>query len=251
MGGGLGATSLYGYKMKIIFFLLLFTGLNFSQNKIYHNPELGINFDYSETEYNPFGLVYDSARTKSLNDWNNFISNTVGISFKYPKGLFAKDSLLDSFYGESKNDSSVYIGYNNILNDSIFYAVVVIYRSNRNFEQIAEDLFFEKDTTESDSSWIILGRQGLPSEATYFEGKNCQGLRGQTFVGFYHCEGGYAGLGDVYRTLLVFDCVDKSRLVLFLDSAGMWDCLETEGVPEDDLWEDEFFKIASTIRIAK
>ena len=234
--------------MKVIFFLLAFCGIILCQNKIYHNPELGISFDYSGTGYNPFGLVYDSARTTSLNNWKDFTSHTVGISFKYPEGLVIKDGLLDDFYGESINDSSVYIGYNNTLNDSVFYPVVVIYESNRDFEQIAEDLFFERDTTGSDSTWTILGRQGLPSEATYFEGKNCQGLRGQTFVGFYHCGGGYAGLGDVYRTLLVINAPDKLNIVLFLDSAGTSDCVEAEGIPEDDLWEDEFFKIASTIR---
>lgn len=242
---------LYGYNMKVIFSLLIFTEIILCQNKIYHNFELGISFDYSETKYNPFGLVYDSARTNDLNDWNNFISNTVGISFKCPKGLVVKDSMLDSFYGESSNDSCTYIGYNNTLNDPIFYPVMVIYKSNGNFEQISEDLFFERDTAESDCSWVILGRQGMASEATYFKGNNCQGLRGQTFIGFYHCEGGYAGLGDVYRTLLVFDGEDKTHIVLFLDSAGTWDCLEAEDVPEDDLWEDEFFKIASTIRKIK
>ena len=121
-----------------------FYGIILCQNKVYHNAELGISFGYSGTDYNPYGLVYDSAKTKNLNNWNDFISKTVGISFKYPNGLVVKDSLLDGFYGESINDSSVYLGYNNTLNNSIFYPVVVIYKSNRNFEQIAEDFFSKR-----------------------------------------------------------------------------------------------------------
>ncbi|MFC2133697.1 hypothetical protein ACFLTH_03695 [Bacteroidota bacterium] len=233
--------------MKSIIILLIVTGTIFSQTKIYNNSKLGISFDYTETDYSPFGLVYDSSRTNSLSDWKSFTSGTLGISFRYPENMLSIEEKLDSFYGESINDSSVQLGYRNTLDSSIFYAVVIIYRSNKAFEEIAHDLFFEKVTSEYYSDWVILGRGGM-DDAMYFEGKNCKGLRGQTFVGFYHCEGGYAGLGDIYRTLLVFD-INNEKIVLFYDSAGATDCLEKEGVPNDDLWEDEFYIIASTIEI--
>jgi hypothetical protein len=237
--------------MKTVLTFFIFTQFIFCQSKIYNNSELGFSFDFSDSEYSPFGSTYNSESDSNSVNWNKFNSTALSISFKFPKGMIVKEGILDSFYGESTNDSSVSIGFNNMINDSIFYSVVEIFKSDKPFNEIAEGLFFEIDTASVNSDWIILGRQGLPSDAIFFEGENCKGLRGHTFVGFYYCNGGYAGLGDVFRTLLVLENLDDSKVVLFLDSAGTWDCVGTEGVPDDELYENTFFKIASTIKKLK
>lgn len=96
--------------MKIILFLLVISEIIFCQDKVYSNPGLGISFNYSESDYSPF-TVYDTLTTNFSNNWNNFMSKVIGISFKYPPKVTVLEDIMDEYYGKSINDSAIYIGY--------------------------------------------------------------------------------------------------------------------------------------------
>ena len=228
--------------MKTVLLFLLLTGIVWCQYKTYNNPKLGISFAYSQTDYSPYEFN-DSSIIYNLNSWNNFKSKCLDISFKYPPEVIVREDILDSFYGQSVNDSAIYIGYRDTLNNSKFCAVVIIYKSDKSFDEIAEDLYFEKDTTGSDSDWFILGLQSFKSKATYFLGKNCEGLRGRTLIKYDRAT------DYVFRTVLVFN--NHPKLVLFFDSAGAVDCYDPQRTSDNTLWEDKFFNIAETIKYNK
>jgi hypothetical protein len=227
--------------MKIILFLLVIAEIISCQDKVYNNPDLGISFNYSESDYSPF-TVYDTLTRNFSNNWNNFISKVIGISFKYPLEVSVLEDIMDDYYGESINDSAIYLGYKDTKNQSKLCTFIIIYKSNRSFDEIAEDQNFEIENTSSDSGWITLGYQGMNSEATYFKGKNCEGLRGHSLVKFSQ------SIGDGFRTIIVFN--GKPHLVIVFDPTNAVGCSYNEEI-ENILWENNFFNIASTIKLIK
>ena len=241
MGGGLVATALYGFNMKIILFLLVISELISCQDKVYNNPYLGISFNYSEWDYSPF-TIYDTLTTNFTSNWNNFISKIVGVKFKYPAGVSVLEDKMEDYYGQSINDSAIYIGYKDTSYESKLCTFIIIYKSNKSFNEIAEDQNFEFEKTSSDSGWITLGYQGMNSTATYFKGKNCEGLRGHSLVRFSQ------SIGDGFRTFIVFSGVPQT--VMVFDPTNAVGCSYSEEL-ESILWENNFFNIASTTKIIK
>ena len=112
--------------MKIILFLLVIAEIIFCQDKVYNNPDLGISFNYSESDYSPF-TVYDTLTRNFSNNWNNFISKVIGISFKYPLEVSVLEDIMDDYYGES-------------LMTLQFMLDTRIQKSNRNFVQFHNHL---------------------------------------------------------------------------------------------------------------
>lgn len=227
--------------MKIVLFLLVISELMFCQYKVYSNPYLGISFNYSESDYSPF-TIYDTLTTNFTDNWNNFISKIVGVTFKYPTGVSVLEDKMKDYYGQSINDSAIYIGYKDTSYESKLCTFITIYKSNKSFNEIAEDQNFELEKTSSDSGWITLGYQSMNSKATYFKGKNCEGLRGHSLVRFSQ------NIGDGFTTFIVFSGMPK--IVMVFAPTNAVGCSYSEEL-ENILWENNFFNIASTIDIIK
>jgi len=239
--GGLGATSLYGFNMKIILFFLVFFEVVFCQDKVYSNPYLGISFSYSEYDYSPF-TDYDTLTTNFTDNWNNFISKIFDVTFKYPTGVSVLEDKMEYYYGQSINDSAIYIGYKDTSYESKLCTFIIIFKSSESFNEIAENQNFEFEKTSSDSGWITLGYQSMNSKATYFKGKNFEGLRGHSLVKFSQ------SIGDGFRTFIVFN--GMPQIVMVFDPTNAVGCSYSEEL-ENILWENNFFNIASTIEIIK
>lgn len=227
--------------MKTILFLLVITECVFCQDSIYIHSELGISFKYSEWDYSPFN-AYDTLITNFADGWNNFISKTVGVTFKLPPEVSALEDKMNDYYGQSVNDSAIYIGYMDTSNVFKLCTFIIIFKSKESFNEIAEDQNFEFEKTTSDSGWITLGLQSMKSKATYFKGKNCEGLRGHSLVKFSQ------SIGDGFRTFLVFKGIPQ--LVMVFDPTNAVGCSYSEEL-ESILWENNFFNIASTTKINK
>jgi hypothetical protein len=227
--------------MKIILFLLVITEFIFCQDSIYIHSDLGIRFNYLESDYSPFD-ANDTLRTNFSDSWNNFISKNFGVTFKYPSEVSVLEDKMNDYYGQSVNDSAIYIGYKDTSNESKLCTFIIIYKSNESFNQIAEDQNFEFEKTSSYSGWITLGYQSMKSKATYFKGKNCEGLRGHSLVKFFQ------SIGDGFRTFLVFNVIPQ--LVMVFDPTNAVGCSYSEEL-ESILWENNFFNIASTTKIIK
>lgn len=224
--------------MKAILFLLVVSELIFCQDSIYIHPDLGISFSYSEWDYSPFD-INDTIRTNFSDSWYHFFSKAVGVTFKYPPEVTVQENKMDDYYGQSINDSAIYIGYKDTSNESKLCTFIIIFKSNKSFAEIAEDQYFAFEKTSSDSGWITLGYQGMNSKATYFKGKNCEGLRGHSLVKFSQ------SIGDGFRTFLVFN--GNNQIVMVFDPTNAVECTYSEQF-NNILWENNFFNIASTIK---
>jgi len=111
---------------------------------------------------------------------------------------------MDDYYGQSINDSAIYIGYKDTSNESKLCTFIIIFKSNKSFAEIAEDQYFAFEKTSSDSGWITLGYQGMKTKATYFNGKNCEGLRGHSLVKFSQ------SIGDGWCILILVETKKQS-----------------------------------------
>jgi hypothetical protein len=125
------------------------------------------------------------------------------------------------------------------------YSLIKIYSKRKSFEEIAKGRGFELDPKDS-LVWYMPSID--QTEAQYIKGKNCHVLRGLASEIFDSDELGAHSIPIVVIiSLLVFDNNKPSRIVMYYSDQLTYG--GEVGVPEVDVTENDFYIIASTIRI--
>lgn len=232
--------------------------------RMFQSEELGLSFRYNsdvEVISNPYA---EDSVTRDETKWKTYASDRFGIEFNYPPELEVRVGKSDARIG-SPCDSAYYITLGARLKaDSVqsdqFLGFVSIYFTRDSFDHVAEgegfgyaeafddaDSLYEHPRTDS-THWDLYGRQGMRMRATPLAGTRCRGLRGHNFTGVFHKEGGYAGLADFTTAFLIFGEPGNCATVFSYFGGPT---LDVEDVPQVELEEALFYRIAGTAKIKR